>query len=332
MNSSGKNNTIEQDDGELQSTVEALLSQARGRSVCVRSLKREPSPYATVFPAEVLSMELEDGSEISLFLKRMGLEGSDHPDKQCPEREVRVYEDLLTDQSLPVVKFYGYRWDEAARRRDVYLEYVDDWNLKYHELDHWYTAARRLAHLHAHFAAQVERLKGCEYLLKFDAPYYFNWAHRAVAAVAVQSSELAARLEPMVGNFHGVVEALVSQPETMVHSDPSPKNVLADRSTQPARICFVDWEMAGVGCALLDLVHLKFGLDPDSERKMCETYCSELAGTGLLPSRPQELASLFAACEIHKTVYRLAHSAAWDLPISTLSGWIGDIEDWMSKV
>jgi len=94
----------------------------------------------------------------------------------------------------------------------------------------------------------------------------------------------------------------------------------------------VDWEMAGTGCGLLDLVHLKYGLDPESDRKMCAAYCDALAGTGLLPADPRELRRLFAACEIHKTLYRLAFSETWRLPIERVSLWVTDARRWFAAL
>ena len=332
MTKTWKAQKIDIDEARLRITVEEVFQKALGHSVVVSTLNHEPSSFATLFPADILHVGLQSGEKVSLFLKHLGFEESDHPDKQCPDREVRIYEELLGENDLPVVKYYGSRWNEMTKRREVFLEYIDDWNLKYHELEHWFTAARRLAHFQAYFANQAEKLLACEFLLRFDAVYLHQWADRALSAVANQSLDLAAKLEYVVSNYDRIVEVLTRQPLTLVHNDPSPKNVIADRSSSPARICFIDWEMAGVGCGLLDLVHLKYGLDPVNDQKMCEAYCAELDETDLLPSKPQDLDSLFAACELHKTVYRLAHCAIWELPIETVAQWVIEVEQFLSRV
>jgi hypothetical protein len=77
-----------------------------------------------------------------------------------------------------------------------------------------------------------------------------------------------------------------------------------------------------VGCGLLDLVHLKHGLDPASDRMMCAAYREELRGTGLLPASERELHRLFAACELHLTITLLAHSRSWRLPAARLREWV----------
>jgi len=328
----GETSTANRDETRLRLTVEGLLQDAQGRGVKVSGLRHKPSPFATLFPAEVLSVSLEGGGEVPLFVKHLGSEQSDHPDKQCRDREVRVYEELLADGRLPAAKYYGSRWNEVTKRREVFLEYVDDWNLKYQGLEHWFTAARRLAQFHAHFAARAERLLASDFLLRLDAPYFYAWAGRALSEVAEQSAEIAAELESVVDNYDRVTEVLCRQPSTLVHNDLSPKNVMADRASSPARICFVDWEMAGIGCGLMDLVQLKYGLDPANDQKMCAAYCEELAGTALLPPSARARSSLFAACEVHQTLYRLAHSRSWRLPMAKVARWVAEARQSIARI
>src|SRR5262249_28158681 len=155
---------------------------------------------------------------------------------------------------------YGSRRNEATERLEVYLEHIGDWDLRYQDLEHWFTAARRLAQFHAHFAARAAEVLACEFLLRLEASALSAWAGRAMAAIRGLSPELAAELEGPLALHDHVAELLSRQPPTLVHNDLAPKNVLADRSSHPARICLVDWEMAGVGCGLMDLVVLKHGL------------------------------------------------------------------------
>jgi aminoglycoside phosphotransferase (APT) family kinase protein len=306
--------------------VEEVLTTARGRSVAVASLRTESSPFATLFPVDVLQVELDDGEELSLWLKQLGDEQADHPDKACRDREIRIYEELFAGTDLPVPRFYGWRLNDGTARRDLYLEHVDDWNLKYQDLSHWYTSAERLADLHAWFAGRARELADADFLLRFDAAYFEEWASRAVEAVGHRIPVLAEAMGALVARFDRAVEVLAAQPPTLVHNDLSPKNVLADRSSDPARICIVDWEMAGIGCGLMDLVHLKYGFGEGSEsdRRLRDAYCARLAGSGLLPSQPHELRRLFAACEVQKTVSRLAYRKQWNISVEIVAAWIDE--------
>src|SRR5205814_8474943 len=129
------------------------------------------------------------GEEVSLFVKQLGSEQADHPDKQCRDREPRLYEELLGSEGLPVPRYYGSRWNEQTNRLEIYLEYIGDWSLKYQNLQNWFPAARCLALFHAHCARRAAELRSCDYLLRLDAPYFRQWAQRALAEVTKQSAD-----------------------------------------------------------------------------------------------------------------------------------------------
>src|SRR5437879_7113732 len=186
--------SIELDEDDLALAVADMLCAAQERPVRLRSLRRQPSEFATLFPAEILWVCLDDGTELRLFLKHLGPEQPGQPDKQRRDREVLVYEELLRDEGLPVPKYCGSRRNEATGRVELYLEYIDDWPLKYHGLEHWMTAAQRLADFHSHFASRAEVLRNRDFLLRLDSAYFAAWAQRALAALADQSAQLAGRL------------------------------------------------------------------------------------------------------------------------------------------
>jgi hypothetical protein len=319
------------EDG-LAAMIEAAVSPREERTVKIRSLARENSPFACLFPAEVVTATFESGEERRFFLKQLGLEEADQPDKQDREREARVYRELFQTPELPVPGYFASQWNEASGRLELLLEYIDDWNLKYHELTHWYTAARRLADLHLHFHRCRNRLATCGFLLRFDGAYLQGWADRAQAAVRAHAPAVAPRLERITTRYGRVARTLAAQPATLVHNDLAPKNVIADRSTTPARICFVDWEMCGVGCGLLDLVHLKYGLEPAADERMLATYFDALAGTPLAPAPGARRQQALAACELAKTVYRLAYCKVWQLPLERVTEWVTQSEEWFAQL
>jgi aminoglycoside phosphotransferase (APT) family kinase protein len=284
-------------------------------------LVSRPSPFATLFPAEIVSVSTADGAKLKLFVKHLDERQAGHPAKQRPDREKLVYERLLCDARLPVPRYYGGRWDDLGRRGRIFLEFVDGWSLKYQDLEFWFEAARELAKLHAHFARVAQRLAASDFLLHLDALYFQQWAGRAIHAVQQASSRAAAELAAVMDRYGQAARLLERHAQTLVHNDLSPKNVIADRSQNPPRILLVDWEMAAVGCGWLDLVQLKDGLEPAADRQMHDVYCESLAAAGL-PSRSQEeLDRLLAACEAHMTLYRLARSPNRSVPIETIEQW-----------
>jgi thiamine kinase-like enzyme len=311
---------------ELRRWLEEALTAARGTESRIVAIRRRPSPFASLSPAEEISLTLNSGQAVNLFGKYLGPEERDHPEKQCRDREIRIYEELFKGEvDLPVPRYLGARWDAESGRRQVFLEHLDDWSLQYHELKYWFEAARRLAHFHAHFARRSERLNACDFLLRFDAPYLTEWARRAQAAVGRWLPKLATELRPIVEGYGRVTTPIQSQPPTLVHNDLAPKNVIACRTGESARIALVDWEMAGVGCGVLDLVHLKHGLGAEDDRRMCDVYFQALAESGCGTPVGGAREQLLTACDLHITMYRLAFGQTWSVPAETMAQWVDDV-------
>ena len=316
-------------DDVLVESLGRLFPASAGAIVSVRL---EPIEFATLCSVERLTVDFSTGRSLALFTKHLDERHADHPDKARRDREALVYERLLAPSvGLPAPRFYGSRQDKGRCDTQLFLEFVDDWSLKYQELSHWYEAAKRLGELHAHFAARADELRGCGFLLQLRQPYFVAWADRARAVTSQLSPNLGKRLARALRGYPGIADGLGRQPVTLVHNDLAPKNVIADRSASPARICFVDWEMAGVGCGLLDLVHLKYGLEPASGATMVATYRRALSGSGALPEDDREFARLLAACELHKTLYRLAHCDRWALPVERVAEWVDDARSFASR-
>lgn len=328
----GRPDLVGRDPAQLTTTVQAMLSHLLRRPVVVDQLSRSPSPFASRVPAEVVTAQLRDDSTYKLFLKSVGDEDADHPDKQRRDRELLVYADLFAGRALPVPRWAGGGWNPSIGRHDLYLEHIDDWDLRYQSLDYWYLAAGRLGDLHRAFARSRKDLVARDYLPRFDAAYFNAWGRRALAVVQRQSARLGRRHERVLTAFRAGAELLAVQPPTLVHNDLSAKNVLVDRSQKPARVCFVDWELAGIGCGLLDLVHLKYGLPATEAAALCASYYEAVRGADVLPSKEEELMAVLAACEIHETNVRLWCSAQWSLPADRLEEWVSDTEAAVGRI
>jgi aminoglycoside phosphotransferase (APT) family kinase protein len=316
----------------VAATVRELLARRLDRPVVVTELTRSASRFASRAPAEVLSATVAGGASYRLFLKRCGGAEPDHPDKQRRDRELRVYSDLFAGRDLPVPQWIGGGWNPAAGRHDLYLEHIDDWDLRYQSLRYWYLAAGRLGRLHGTLARARADLATSDFLLRLDAGYFDAWAGRALDAVRPQSRRLARRYERVVTAFRSGSALLAAEPTTLVHNDLSPKNVLVDRASRPARVCVVDWELAGIGCGLLDLAQLGYGLRPAEAARLHACYYRAVRGSDLLPSRRSTRLAVLAACRIHQTNVRLWCSPRWSLPDGRLAGWVTEAETLIRRV
>jgi aminoglycoside phosphotransferase (APT) family kinase protein len=296
----------------------------------VTAMRRRPNPYSTLVPTEVLELDLSSGERIEVFAKPLDRMQPDHPDKQRPDREQMLYQGLLSDPALPVARCLGVGDDPASGARELYLEYLDGLDLRYQDLECWYLAAARLAAFHRHFAERADLLRASDFLLELDGRYFEAWAERAAAEVARVYPGCAAELSRLVERLDPAPALLAAQPITLVHNDLSPKNAMAVAGGDAPRIAFVDWELAGFGCGALDVVHLAYGLGPDPRRRLFDAYWRELEGSPLAIEDRERRAELLAACELHKTLYRLAHVEALGSDEATVKRWLQDAASWRS--
>jgi aminoglycoside phosphotransferase (APT) family kinase protein len=280
----------------------------------------------------VLELDLSSGDTMAVFVKRLDGAQQGHPDKQRRDREPLLYQSLLADPHLPVPRCLGVRRDPGGGAWELYLEYLDGLDLRYQGLEHWYVAGGRLAELHRHFTERAEVLRACDFLLELDERYFEAWAERAVAEVARMYPDAAARLARVVERLEPATVLLAAGPITLVHNDLSPKNAVAVTSVAPARLAFVDWELAGAGCGALDVVHLAYGLDPEARRHLYDAYWLSLEGSPLAIEDRRQRTALLAACELHKTLYRLAHARALGSDEATVRRWVEDAAAWRSRL
>src|SRR5205823_11542211 len=101
--------------------------------------------------------------------------------------------------------------------------------------------------------------RGCDFLARHDADFFWSKARAALDAVSAVSPPLADRLGGALGRYGRCVEVMAGEPPTLVHGTYKPRHILVDPHARPPRLCPVDWELAAVGSALYDLAFLAYG-------------------------------------------------------------------------
>jgi hypothetical protein len=283
--------------------LEEILTGWSGDEIRIRALDRRACEFAGRWPSQILDAELESGARLSVIRKQVGVSG--HPDKSYPDKEIRMYARVLLGGSLPVPRYFGARWDEAAQTHELYLEYVDALSLKYQGIALWYRAAEAIGQLHAHFAHRLDDLRAEEALQTLDAAYFRRWAERARVELDAHLPDLSPELATLLSGYDDVVVLLAEAQRTLVHNDLGARNVVVDAGRAPPRVCIVDWENAGIGCGVVDLTHLTYGLAEDERRRMCQAYFAKLEGSPLAVGEVAGADRLAAAGEVHRVVYRL---------------------------
>ena len=315
-------------DEELRQAVEHALARVRGNGSPLAAIRRRRFPGSTSYAVEIVGVELASGDAFEIFLKDFGW--SKLPKDAAAERrerERRVYEDLLEGEDLGTARFYGARWDEAAARFWLMLEFVDGKPLRHCGFEHWLEAAAWLGRLHGRFVGQRDRLRECGFLKRHDADFFVHSAERALRAVSGLSAALARRLERVLEVHDAIVAVMARDPDALVHGSYRPQNVLVVRSSEPPRICPTDWELAAFGRSTYDLAFVCDGFRPPRLEALFDAYEREAENSGLAVRDRNELRREVDCFRLHKTINSLGRLRQWERPAETATKVVATAED-----
>ena len=316
-------------DNELRLAVERAVGRAgEAQSPLVRIRRRE-FQGATSYAVEIVTAELESGQTVDIFLKDYGRSKLPKDAVESRrERELRVYDDLLDGEELETARFYGATRNGSAGRFWLMLEFVDGKPLRHCGFDHWLAAASWLGRLHGRFADQAKRLQACDFLMRHDADFFMDGADRARAAVSGLSAELARRLDRVLEGYDWIVATtLAREPDTLVHGSYRPQNVLVVRSSEPQRICPVDWELAAFGRSTYDLAFVCDGFPQPRLDAMLDAYENAADSSGARVRQRSELRHEVDCFRLHKTVSSLGHLGQWKRPAETAAKVVATAEE-----
>jgi hypothetical protein len=314
------------DEEALRQSVEHALERVRG-SGSVAAIRRRGFAGVTSYAVEIVTVELATGDAVDIFLKDYGQ--SRLPKDAAPERrerEMRVYEELLDNQELGTARFYGAHRDESAPRFWLMLEFVEGELLRDCSFEYWPAAAAWLGHLHGRFARERGRLRGAGFLARHDADYFVLAAEQALRAVSGLSGGLAQRLAAVLERYDAILAVLSQDADTLVHGSYRKQNVLVVRSSEPARICPTDWELAAFGRSAHDLAFLCDGCRPPKLDALLDAYEREVASSGLPARDRDELRREVDCFRLHKKINSLGHVHQWPRPIETAAKVVAEAE------
>jgi hypothetical protein len=276
-------------DADLGEALQAALREV-GRAPA-SEFRRRPSEYRTSFPLEELDVDLEDGANVRLALKRLAWSGLGDQGRLAkprflhdPRREAAVYASVLEPAALGAPRYYGSVVDPERDRYWLFVEWVEGRELyQVGERGLWEAAARWLARMHTELAGEVDRHAAAGRLLDHDSTYYRRWMQRAREfARATGQPASRARAIDRLGERHGtVVEALLALPKTVIHGEFYASNVLVDADSAQARVAPVDWELAATGPGPTDLAALVSGDWAAEDRAAIASAYRSAAGASL---------------------------------------------------
>src|SRR6266540_3273046 len=290
----------------------------------LRLLDISPLDESTSFPCYIITVQIERGKSLKLFLKNYGssrLPKDDLPARR--DREKQIYLDLLRDVDLGTATCYGTVWDEITGRYWLLLEYVEGAELRSCGFEAWISAAAWLGKLHALFLKNTEKINGATYLILHDENFFELKARSALDSVRMYGGNLVERLLVVIRNYDRIIARMVDQPRMLVHGSYRPQNILISKPNSPSRVCPVDWELAGLGAPYYDLAFLTDGYESPRLDILFDVYCKEVALSGLPVPDRRTMRETINCFRLHKMLKSLSDSVQMNFPVTSVEKILG---------
>ena len=317
------------DEQVLRECMEDLVARHfPGRAPAISSVERKRSQYSSFYASDVITVTLESGEQVKVFLKDFG--SFHHPKdtmKERREREVVVYRDLLDGAGLDTARYYGSVRDEADGRFWLLLEFVEGVPVRHLDFEAWLPAVAWLGRMYGYFVARPELWRDCAALVRHDAAIFESTAEQALKSVAEYSRDLGRRLDQVVSRYHKAVAVMTAQSPTLVHGTFRPAQIIADDPHHPRRICPVDWEKAAIGASLYDLTFIVDGFDAPRLHRLFEAYRSEAQRCGVRVGDDAEMKPVVDCFRLHRVMNWLAVSLARRYEDKVIHKLVGMAED-----
>jgi Ser/Thr protein kinase RdoA (MazF antagonist) len=298
-------------------------------------LERRLSPYRSSFALEELDVHLDDGTSLSLLFKGLSRQEMPPSSRRAkpeflynPLRELLLYKEILPLETLGTAECYGTVVDTQAGRYWLFLERVPGLPLcQIGDFETWREAARWLARLHGRYSRQVDCIANSKHLINYNRPFYELWIKRVQVFLACRGSrrETPATVKLLAERHRQAVARLVELPQTLIHGEFYAANVLIDATRDRLRVCPVDWEMAGVGPALIDVAALTAGKWTEDERRdLALAYHAALEPQDSWPPAPEAFLSALDFCRFHLSMQWIGWSPSWSPPPEQAHDWLGE--------
>jgi hypothetical protein len=298
------------DSDVLRRCIEPALTDVLGGQPLIRTVRWERFDLATSYDIHLVTVELESGRTLRVFLKDYGftVRPKEEP-RQRREREIRTYRELLAGAQLGTPRYYGSLLDESEERVWLLLEFVDGTPVGYLDIATWWpSATAALGRLHGHFAAHTESLAGCEFLVHHTPAFFWSKLDLASRGVSALAPDLGDSLKRIARRYAPIVEVMSDQPRTLIHGGCRSTNILVRVASEPSRAAIIDWEEAAYGAPLYDIAYLLDGIEPPTLDPLLDAYRGEAAAYGLsLPSQ-RDVAYIIDCFRLHMVLTMLGQA------------------------
>jgi hypothetical protein len=298
-----------------------VLPRLGGDRVSIADLHSAPSPSATSYAAQVVTVRLSDGATVRIFVKDLGssrLFKEDASDRRA--RELHVYRDLLGGATLGTPAYYGSLWSQEEGRFWIAVEFVDGIPVSDCEFDSWPAATAWLARMQGHYERDPGRFAHSPLLVRHDVDFFASRAERALSSARRISARALKRLRRILAGYEDFVALMAAQPKTLVHGSFRPENVLVARAS---RICVVDWELAAIGAPLYDLARICDGYRGGRRDRLLDSYEHMARVHGVSVPERARMVEVLDCFSLHRVVKAIGHAVEKGRTQREVSSWLG---------
>lgn len=321
-------------DVDLRAALQRALRRSSPESLKVTNISRRPCRFHSSYRLEELKVQLSNGSVKRMIWKDLSPATRLKEARRIkprflydPRREINVYREILPGLRLGTARCHGTVIDDVRERYWLFLEHVRGRHLwQFGEFDVWLKAARWLARMHVKSAAASSRPETRlpeAPLIQYREAFFRRWAERACRYVASPAftDEQVSAVRRATRNYNTVAARLASFPAIFIHGEFYPSNILVCE-TPAFRVRPVDWEMAAVGPACIDLAALTAGGWTDAQRReLFEAYYAEMQVGAPVIDR-SALREQLRYCSLHLAVQWLGWSRHWEPPAEHVQDWV----------
>ena len=265
----------------------------RGRSLTL--LAREPTPYSTTFPCEIVTWRIGRGKPRRLFCKyTAGVDYTGHGHRGGVGHEIATYRHILAQTNKFRPRFYGGYKDSETGQYWLFLEYLDG-SLRVGKLNDP-IAMGKTARWIARFHVNSQRLLGNEhvrFLKRYDKEYYLGWIRRTVDFAGPNHRRLS-WLHHLRERAEEFLSPLLHSVPAIIHGEYYQHNILFHQG----RVYPIDWESAAVAEGLIDLACLTDGW----ESKIADVCMATYIRTRWPEGAPAEFARVLNAARLYMAV------------------------------
>jgi Ser/Thr protein kinase RdoA (MazF antagonist) len=304
---------------ELRAALELALGQR------VSGLRRRLSAYSSSYTVENLDVTTARGKKFRLVLKDVSPPSVLATAQQVrphflyhPAREIEVYQKILNPLRGGTAHCLGAVNSPHLERHWMFLERVDGrllWQVG--DLEKWDAAARWLAEFQTRLHGK--KLPVGEALLRYDENFFSVWIERAEKFLKQRRAAELRQFARLAKNYSRVVKRLLALPLAFIHGECYASNVIVRDGAAARKICAIDWELAGVGPAALDLATLTAGDWSAADRlRFVAAYRDGLRA----PPPLMELMTAVELCQLHLSVQMLGWAEDWSPPEKHAQNWL----------